>query len=120
MLTALIPILGKVIDGVFPDKEKQARARLKLQQMIEAGETQKLEAQIKTIMAEANGTWLQRSWRPLTMITFVALIVAKWLGFTAPGVSQQIEIELLQIIKAGLGGYVVGRSGEKIVKEWKK
>ena len=47
----------------------------------------------KGIRAEAMGdSWLQRSWRPITMLTFVSLIVAKWLGFTAPGVTEAVEL----------------------------
>jgi hypothetical protein len=48
------------------------------------------------------------------MMTFVGLVVAKWLGFTAPGVSEAIELELMTLIQIGLGGYVGGRTIEKI------
>jgi hypothetical protein len=46
-------------------------------------------------------------------------VVAKWLGWTAPGITPDQELALLDIIKVGLGGYVVGRSGEKIMKAYK-
>jgi hypothetical protein len=53
------------------------------------------------------------------MLTFVGLVVAKWLGFTDAGVTEAVEMELMQLIQIGLGGYIVGRSGEKIAKAWK-
>ena len=75
----------------------------------------------KVVLAEAQGhSWLQRNWRPVTMLTFVALVAAKWLGFTAPGVTEAVEMELMRLIQLGLGGYIVGRSVEKGIKEWKK
>lgn len=110
----------KLIDKIFPDPIDKANARAKLLEAEHAGELQELESSMAIITAEANGdSWLQRCWRPLVMITFTSLIVAKWLGFTAPGVSEAIEIELLNIIKVGLGGYILGRSGEKIMKSYK-
>jgi len=54
------------------------------------------------------------------MLVFVGLVVAHWLGFTAPNISEQTVSDLLAIVQVGLGGYVIGRSGEKIVKEWKR
>jgi hypothetical protein len=48
------------------------------------------------------------------MITFVALIVARWFGWAAPNLSEAEYIKLWSIVEFGLGGYVVGRSVEKI------
>lgn len=71
-----------------------------------------LDSQTRLIEAEAKGqSWLQRNWRPITMITFLVLVVCDSFGILAFRLSNQAWL-LLQI---GLGGYVVGRSGEKIV-----
>jgi len=78
----------------------------------------KLQASV--INAEAGGdSWLQRNWRPLTMVTFVTLVVAKWLGWVAPGITEAMELKLLDIIEIGLGGYIVGRSVEKVADKMK-
>ena len=75
---------------------------------------------MKIVVAEAEGgSWIQRSWCPVTMLTFVALVVARWLGLTTPGITPEEELALFEIIKIGLGGYVVGRSVEKGIKVWK-
>ena len=80
-------------------------------------EAKVVEAQASAINSEAKGeSWLQRNWRPITMLTFVGLVVAKWLGLTA-SVDIAVEIQLMELIKIGLGGYVVGRSAEKIVPQ---
>ena len=121
-------ILGPVISGVFSvidkaieDKDQAQAIKSKLQEMVLTGQMREIEEAAANIRAEAMGdSWLQPSWRPLTMLTFVSLIVAKWLGFTAPGVTEAVELALFEIIKIGLGGYVVGRSVEKGIRVWKE
>jgi hypothetical protein len=121
-------ILGPVLSGLFSvidkaveDKDQAAAIKARLQEMVLTGQMREIEEAAANIRAEATGdSWLQRSWRPLTMLTFVSLIVAKWLGFTAPGVTEAVELALFEIIKIGLGGYVVGRSVEKGIKVWKE
>lgn len=74
-----------------------------------------IQAQRDVIIAEASSeSWITKNWRPLTMLTFVGLLVAKWLGFTATGIGEAEQLALMDIIKYGLSGYVVGRSAEKI------
>ena len=71
-------------------------------------------AQMKAdvIMAEATGqSWMQRNWRPITMLTFLMLVVFDSFGWLANPLAKEAWV-LLQI---GLGGYVVGRSAEKII-----
>ena len=79
----------------------------------------KLEAAAKIVLAEAQGGWLQRNWRPLLMVTFTGLIVAHWFGFTAPDIPESVQNSLLNIVMVGVGGYVVGRSGEKIADKFR-
>ncbi len=74
-----------------------------------------LQAQARIISSEARSeSWLTRSWRPITMLTFLAILVANAFGLTPP-LDPQFQMKLLDIIHFGLGGYVVGRSAEKIV-----
>ena len=58
--------------------------------------------------------WLRHNWRPIVMLTLTALVVAHWLGLTADNVSEAEAIEMFSLIKLGLGGYVIGRSVEKV------
>jgi hypothetical protein len=74
-------------------------------------EQQLLESQKQVITAEAQGqSWLQRSWRPITMLTFLALVVADSFGWLA----NPLASEAWTLLQIGLGGYVAGRSLEKI------
>jgi len=108
--------------------EKQKLEIQKEMQQIEATvrtkmidyETQLQQAQAKIIAAEASSSsWLTSNWRPITMLTFVVLIVLRWLNLLPDAhISKEVEVQLMEIIKFGLGGYVVGRSVEKSVKTY--
>lgn len=104
-----------------PDKANQLRttlaaAQLDLQGKMIEQESELNKARGAIIVAEAQSTsWITANWRPVTMLTFVGLVVAKWLGFTMEGVDPALELELMSLIKIGLGGYVVGRSAEKVL-----
>ena len=77
-------------------------------------ETKLMDNQAAIIKAEATGqSWLQRNWRPITMLTFLILVVCDSFGILAFRLSDEAWV-LLQI---GLGGYVAGRSAEKITSQ---
>lgn len=73
------------------------------------------------IVAEAQSeSWLTRNWRPLCMVWCMGLVTVT-LGMAAFGVGmpadyQELDNQLLTLVTVGLGGYVVSRGGEKIVK----
>jgi len=123
MIKDVLSIGLEIIDKIFPDETERTKAKAALLEQQQKGEFKSLEASMQVILAETNSeSWIAKNWRPVTMLTFVGLVVAKWLGFT-DGVTESIEMELMQLIQIGLGGYVVGRSGEKIAKEmgnWKR
>jgi hypothetical protein len=48
------------------------------------------------------------------MLTFGGLIVARWFGWAAPNLTEAEYLKLWSIVEVGIGGYVVGRSVEKI------
>lgn len=124
-----IPIIGEVVDGVMglidqnvEDKDKARETKAVITTALLNADlskfSQQINAQAKIVTAEAQGeSWFQRNWRPVVMLTFAGLIVAHWLGWTAPNLGEKQILSLLDLVKIGLGGYVVGRSGEKIAKE---
>ena len=120
-LTAISGLVGKAIDKAFPDKTEANKLKAAIDQQLISLDLEQLKAATSVITAEASGeSWLQRCWRPITMLTFVGLVVAHWLGFTAENLSEEQTLALLKIVQVGLGGYVVGRSAEKAIKTWKQ
>jgi len=116
LIPVLAPILGKVLDKAIPDKDarEKAQAAALTQLMEHQHEIEQAAGQIIKTEA-ASSHWLAANWRPLTMLTFTALIVARWFGFAAPELSEAEYLALWDIVEIGIGGYIVGRSAEKIV-----
>ncbi len=126
MLPALIgPLLSGVlgvIDKAVEDKDQAAQIKAKLNQQILSGDMKELEAAAKIIVAEAQGeSWLQRNWRPLLMVLFGIIIANNYILvpiFNTP--SAEIPPDMWDLLKLGVGGYVVGRTAEKGLKAWKE
>jgi len=93
------------------------QAAVKLRQIEADIERSLIEGRTKVVTAEAGGeSWLQRNWRPLLMLWFGGLVGAHWLGMTPENLDPSAVGQLMDIVQLGIGGYVIGRSAEKIVK----
>lgn len=117
-LTSAVKPITDLIDNLNTSDEERGLIRLEFMKL-QAGlfaqvfqyEEKLLSSRASIIEAEAKGqSWLQRTWRPITMLTFLVLVVADSFGWLANPLAPQMWT-LMQI---GLGGYVVGRSAEKI------
>ena len=115
---------ASIIDKLFTSDEEKATAKLKLMEMEQNGELEKLAASAGVVEAEAKSEhWLTANWRPLTMIVFVAIIGNNYLLypylslFWGDAPTLEIPPDMWGLLKLGLGGYVVSRGGEKIARE---
>ncbi len=104
----------RIADAFLPDKAQTEKdsAAFKIQQLIADSDAFKAAAGI--VQSEVGGTGIKAWWRPVTMLTFLALVVARFLGFDAHAMTPDDYAQLWVLIKIGLGGYVGGRSLEKI------
>lgn len=118
ILQAVFKPAAELIDSLHTSKEEKLSLQAKMYevqanlalQLLEY-EKKLMSAQADIIQAEAKGeSWIQRSWRPITMLTFLVLTVFDAFGWLPFRLAEQAWA-LLQV---GLGGYVVGRSAEKI------
>ena len=115
-LTAALNLGGQLIDRLWPDPEKRDQAKLALMEMAQKGELAELTGRAEIVKAEAASEhWLAANWRPLLMLTFGGLIVARWFGWAAPNLSEAEYLKLWSIVELGIGGYVIGRSTEKVL-----
>ena len=113
----LLPGIFKIVDKAVPDKDMAAKIKLQVQEMMYKGDMAELKAAASIISAEASGdSWLQRNWRPMTMINFLVLVNMYWFGYTPENITPEMLDHLFMLIKIGLGGYIVGRSSEKVMK----
>ena len=120
ILAAILPTLNNTIARIVPDRDEQQRLQSELAMALMASETELQNAAAKIVTAEAQGeSWLQRNWRPMLMIWFAVLVGAYWFGMTPPNLSEERIGDLFQLVQIGVGGYIVGRSGEKMMKAYK-
>lgn len=125
MIAALIPaitsIIGTVVDKAIPNRDQAEKLKAELSRQVHMLEAEELRAASSIILAEVQGeSWLQRNWRPVLMLWFAALVGGYWFGFTPENLSPEAIEGLFLLVQIGIGGYIVGRSAEKGIKEWKK
>ncbi len=117
LLGTLLPSVLNVINNYISDdtKRKEIEKDLTVELVSRASSIEKAAADI--VRAEVEGeSWLQKNWRPLGMFWIMGLITAHFLGFTVPNLDADAVNTLYNLLSIGFGGYVVGRSAEKIVK----
>jgi len=125
-LGVILTIGAKILDKVIADPQKKAEAQLKLLELQQAGDLKELDAVMAIITAEAQSEhFLVAAWRPITMLTFVFIIANNYIIYpylslfwdAAPSLS--LPPDMWKLLQIGLGGYVVGRTAEKVTKSWK-
>jgi hypothetical protein len=108
----------EMIDNVHTSEEEKLQQKATLLEL-QVGfmgealdyESEQLKAKAEIITAEAKAdSWLTRSWRPITMLVFLGLVVCDSFGWLASPLAPQAWT-LLQI---GIGGYIVGRSAQGV------
>jgi hypothetical protein len=111
----VIKEVGNIIDDLFTNDEERINAKNKIIQVLKEKELELQKMQTDIIIAEAKGNWLQRSWRPILMLSFGFIVI--YVKFIAPLFDLRIpelENEFWNLLQLGIGGYVIGRSAEKI------
>lgn len=107
--------IGKVIDDLFTSEEERLKAKNEIFKVLQEQQLELQKLQTEIIVAEAQGNWLQRSWRPILMLAFGFIVI--YVKFVAPLFDLKIpelENEFWNLLQLGIGGYVIGRSAEKI------
>ena len=104
------------LDGLFTSKEEQIKAENIIKKILAEKELELQRMQTEIIVAEAKGNWLQRSWRPILMLSFGFIIIyTKFISqLSAHLITPVLEPEFWSLLEIGIGGYVIGRSAEKI------
>ena len=118
----------EMIDAVHTSEEEKLTKKAQLLQLQTdflgqalQYESEQLKAKAAIITAEANrDSWITRSWRPITMLVFLALVVCDSFGWLA----SPLAPEAWTLLQLGIGGYIVGRSAQgvtsNVVKALKK
>lgn len=110
--------IGNVLDNVITSDEERLTAKNRLTKIVSEKLVQLASFQKEVLLVELNGSKLQRSWRPIVMLAFTSVVV--YSKFIAPAFglpTAELEPDFWELLKLGLGGYVVGRSLEKITEK---
>ena len=128
ILPAIISTISSAITKAIPDKDKAAELQTQITSQILSQQNAELEGAIKVILAEAQGeSWLQRNWRPILMLVIIAIVANNYLFapyinalFGAGSVpTLALPEQLWNLMTLGVGGYIAGRTGEKMIETWK-
>ena len=122
--------LGNVFDGIkgiigefVVDPQKKLEAATKLAELEIDFKNKQMDAeksfaeqQASVVIAETKSdSWLAANWRPVTMLSFVFIIM--WNFVVVPLFHQTpvgIPEGMWELLKLGIGGYIGARSVEKI------
>ena len=129
LLSAVLPIAGKLIDRVLPDKEAADKAKLELLKLEQEGAFKDEENRFNAIIAEANSKdpWTSRARPSFLYVIYIFILAAIPMGIlyafkpevaaaVSTGVKAWLEAipgELYSLFGAGFLGYGAMRSYDK-------
>ena len=124
LTSPFIKDVTKIIDKVVVNKDEANRLKSEIKQSEQKLLNTEIENAAKTIISEAQGSYLQRNWRPILMLVVTAIIINNYLlfpwfslfGIPVPDIN--LPDKLWNLLILGVGGYVIGRSGEKIMRNY--
>ena len=125
ILPALIGLIGKTVDRAVLDKDAAEQLKQELTLAALQLDAAHLQSATSIILAEAQGgSWLQRNWRPILMLTIIMIVANNYLLYPYLSLfwndAPQLDLpeDLWNLMTIGVGGYTVGRSAEKVMKHY--
>jgi len=130
IITAVMPVLGKVLDRILPeDPEKRREAELALIQLQQAGELREVEVQLSAIIAEANSAdpWTSRARPSFLYVVYLTILAGIPMGLlfaVSPDIANNVTTgfkgwlgaipqEMWTLFGVGYLGYTGARSLDK-------
>jgi hypothetical protein len=121
-IAPLAKMLFSTVDKAIPDKDLAEKLKAQLNTELLKSSTEQIKAAASIVEAEAKSGWFSASWRPLLMYVLIFILV--WNYILGPVIKMVIGTvitfelpgDVWTLLQIGLGGYVVGRSGESIAR----
>ena len=121
-IAPLAKMLFSTVDKAIPDKDLAEKLKAQLNTELLKSSTEQLKAAASIVEAEAKSGWFSASWRPLLMYVLIFILV--WNYIIGPVIKMMLGTvitfelpgDVWTLLQIGLGGYVVGRSGESIAR----
>lgn len=116
----IIESIGAVIDKTGEAFDKNFTSKEEVLNTLKEVQTKILEIKQSILLAEMNGTKLQRNWRPTLMYAFGFIIcyssvISPILFHFWQIPRPELTTEFWDVLELSIGGYVIGRSTEKVL-----
>ena len=126
-VSSIIKPVAELVDDVVTTDEEREGLKAKLKEIENKFRSDAMQYEAKIVQAQADivkaevqgKSWMQRNWRPILMLSIVAIIINNYilfpyLGTFIPLKALELPAGLWTLMSIGVGGYVGGRSLEKI------
>lgn len=115
--------ISNVIDNLVTTKEEKEKLKNELYNSLLQSSLDSDKIRATIVETEAKGNFLQRSWRPILMLAFGAIVVFHYFLYPVLMVFNSdlpnlpnLGVDFWDLLQIGIGGYVVGRSVEQVAK----
>ncbi|MCQ4875184.1 holin family protein [Butyricimonas paravirosa] len=121
VLQNVIGEIGDIVNRLSVSSKEKQKIQEEIQSLVYRYKSELVREQAAAVGEETRGNWLQRSWRPIVMLAFALVILS---GMFMESTLLSDNSRLWDLLEIGLGGYVIGRSGEKVTesllsRKWK-
>lgn len=102
------------------DKDLEAQLQTELGKVLSQQISTSLAQQMQIILAEINGSWMAKNWRPALMFVFIAIIANNYIiapyvhALLGSSVVLPLPPEMWTLMNIAIGGYIGLRGAEKI------
>ena len=111
IVTNVMKEVGGVIETLSLSAREKQQLQCRITEVLLRWESESQGRRERVLSAEAGGNWLQRSWRPLVMLVFAAVVLV---GSFVPLPMLDDGSRFWDLLEIGLGGYILGRGVEAI------
>ncbi len=122
IVAPLAKMLFSTVDKAVADKDLAEKLKAQLNVQLLQSSTEELKAAASVIEAEAKSNWYVSGWRPTLMYILIFILVWNYIIgpiakiVTGAIITFELPGDVWTLLNIGLGGYVVGRSGESIAR----
>jgi hypothetical protein len=126
IITALLPLITKVFERAIPDPAERAKAQQEMTSILLENQGKIFDGMKEVMATDAKSeSPLTRNARPIVVYwslgVITLIVIGGVFGFAAPILDalKDIPDKLWDLMTYGIGAYVLGRSAEKAVTNWR-
>tara|TARA_R110000744_G_scaffold63569_2_gene130756 strand:- start:580 stop:981 length:402 start_codon:yes stop_codon:yes gene_type:complete len=126
-ISPIVKIALGVVDKSVEDKDLKEKLKSQITSQLLDNNSKELQSAASIIKAEASSQhWLTATWRPALMWICIIVIFNNYILMPFANIIFGTAVELTipdpmwNLLTIGVGGYIAGRSAEKVANNWQK